>query len=432
MKSFFLSLILIIVALPTAVSAQTVETPAAKPSIAARKIVHPGGWHSAADIQRVRDQLAAQAEPWTGAKEKLMAGGPNFDYKPGAVATVARGGGGSDQGGNSALQRDASNAYTLMIEWVATNDPRYGDAAIRIIDAWSEVLTEIKGSDARLAAAIYGNKFAQAAELAAYYKPDWPNKERAQKMFLHVFYPVIKDGAGANWGTACMAGIISMGVFCDQPAMVDDAIDAYEHGFPTQHTMPAVTQYLDESGECAESGRDQPHPQGGMAHLVETAAVAWNQGINLFPYGNNRLMAGLEYIAKYNLGNDVPYHPFVDYNGKPIYSGGISAKGRGRFSPIYEMAYNYFTLAGMDAPYCKQVLAQPGYSPEGTNNDHPGLGTLMYRPAPGAPQAPIPPGPRSAATPEASPKRARSFSIQVVAFGWPQATGGCPLTCKSK
>jgi hypothetical protein len=373
-------------------------------------IVHPGGWHTAADIQRVRDQIAAHAEPWSSAKDKLMASGPNEDYKPSAVTIVARGGGGSDQGGNSALQRDASNAYTLMIKWVATNDPRYGDAAIRVIDAWSNVLIEIKGGDARLAAGIYGNKFSQAAELAAYYKPDWPNKGRAQKMFLTVFYPVIKDGAGANWGTACMAGIISMGVFCDKPELVHDAIDAYQHGFPSQHTMPAVTQYIDETGECGETGRDQAHPQGGMAHLMETAVVAWNQGVNLFPTGNNRLLAGLEYIAKYNLGNDVPYHPFVDYDGKSIYPGGISTKSRGHYSPIYGMAYNFFILAGLDAPYCKQVLDTPGYAPEGTNNDHPGFGTLMFTPLLGAPKGPMPPSPPTAsnAAPVVEPKQTLS------------------------
>jgi hypothetical protein len=363
----------------------TISRAAGDPS----SFVHPGGWHTAADIKRVRDQLAANAEPWVSARVKLMSGGPNFDYQPRAVATVTRGGGGVDQGGNSALKGEASDAYTLMIKWVATNDPRYGDAAIRIIDAWSNVLTEIKGSDARLAAGIYGNKFAQAAELAAYYKPDWPNKARAQKMFLSVFYPVIKNGASANWGTACMTGIMSMAVFCDNRNMYEQAVDAFKNGFPNADGMAGVTQYIDDSGECAETGRDQPHPQGGMAHLMETAVTAWNQGENLLPCGNNRLLAGLEYIAKYNLGNDVPYHPFVTANGKIIYPNGVSSKGRGHFSPIYEMAYTYF--AGTDAPYCKQVRESNGYAPETTNDDHPGLGTLMFTQVPGAPKVTPPP-----------------------------------------
>ncbi len=57
---------------------------------------------------------------------------------------------------------------------------------------------------------VYSSKFAQAAELAAYYKPDWTHKKRAQDMFMNLFYPVVKMGAAANWGTACMTGDIQL------------------------------------------------------------------------------------------------------------------------------------------------------------------------------------------------------------------------------
>lgn len=340
--------------------------------------IHPGGWVTANDIQHIREKLAANAEPWVSAKKQLMINGPNYDYQPIAVATVTRAGGGIDQGGNANLQKEASYAYTLMTKWIATGDARYANAAIRIIDAWSYTLADIRGGDARLAAGIYGNKFAQAAELAAYYNPKWPHKDRARKMFMEVFYPVIKRGAAANWGTSCMAGIISISVFCDRRDLFDQAVSAYQRGFPGLTGMPGVTQYIDESGQCAESGRDQPHTQGGIAHLVETAATAWNQGTNLFIFGNNRLIAGLEYTAKYNLGYDVPSHPFLDADGTYIYPKGISNKGRGHFSPVYEMANYYFAGAGLPAPYTRQVCERLGYRPEVTNNDHPGLGTLMF------------------------------------------------------
>jgi hypothetical protein len=362
------------------------------PQAPAADFVHPGGWTTVADIRRVRQALAAGREPWVSSAKTLLANGPKADYRPRAVAVVIRGTGGVDQGGNSNLQNDASNAYTLMIKWVATNDPKYGDAAIRVIDAWSEVLTRIGGGDARLAAGIYGNKIAQAAELAAYYKPDWPNKARAQKMFLNVFYPVIEHGASENWGTSCMAGTVSMGVFCDRRDMFDKAVRAYLNGY--QEAFPkdgraAVTQYIDDTGEVAESGRDQPHTQGGIAHLLETAVVAWNQGLNLFHVANDRLLAGFEYTAKYNLGNDVPYHPFIRANGANPYPHGISPRGRGNYSPVYEMAYNYFKLAGLKCPYTQEVRSSAGYAPEKTNNDHPGLGTLMYTDV----SSPVPPAP---------------------------------------
>jgi hypothetical protein len=141
-------------------AAQEIE---ADQSAAKATFIHPGGWHTVADIKRVRTQLAANAQPWAHARDILLGSGPKQDYKPEAVATVTRGTGGVEQGGNAALQHEASDAYTLMIKWIATDDPAYADAAIRIIDAWSEKLMAIRGSDARLAAGIYGNKFAQAA-----------------------------------------------------------------------------------------------------------------------------------------------------------------------------------------------------------------------------------------------------------------------------
>ena len=33
---------------------------------------------------------------------------------------------------------------------------------------------------------------------------------------------------------------------------------------------------------------------------------AWKQGDDLYGYDNNRFLAGCEYVAKYNLGEDVP------------------------------------------------------------------------------------------------------------------------------
>lgn len=287
-------------------------------------------------------------------------------------------GGFDPDGTNQKLRSEASYAYTLMVKWIATGDIGYANAAIRIIDGWSSTLTTITGSDAILAAAIYGNKFAQAAELAAYAVPDWPNKSRAKDMFRNIFYPLVKNGVKANWGTTAMACIISMGVFLDDRAMFDQAVTAFKAGFPNLRYYAGVTEYIDETGENAESGRDQGHSQAGVSHLLETAVVAYNNGINLFAYGNFRLVRGIEYLAQYNLGYEVPYHPFIIIDG-PIYPDGISSSVRGVFSPLYEMANNYFAAAGVtDAVYTRQVTQSSGYGPEKTSYDQPGLGTLIF------------------------------------------------------
>jgi hypothetical protein len=77
----------------------------------------------------------------------------------------------------------------------------------------------------------------------------------------------------------------------------------------------------------------------------------------------------------------VPDHPFVTANGKVIYPSGISEKNRGHYSPIYEMGF-FFVVAGLPAPCTKQVCDHASYAPEVTNDDHSGLGTLMFVPEP--------------------------------------------------
>ena len=59
-------------------------------------------------------------------------------------------------------------------------------------------------------------------------------------------------------------------------------------------------------GQPMEVGRDQEHCTLGIADLGVLCQVAWNQGTDLFGYANNRLLAGVEYLAAYNLGHDVP------------------------------------------------------------------------------------------------------------------------------
>jgi hypothetical protein len=59
--------------------------------------------------------------------------------------------------------------------------------------------------------------------------------------------------------------------------------------------LAALHNKLSKTGQSGEAGRDQPHAQGGIRHLAEAAQIAWNQGIDLYGFDNNRLLAGFEY-----------------------------------------------------------------------------------------------------------------------------------------
>ncbi|MDP6893186.1 MAG: GDSL-type esterase/lipase family protein, partial [Verrucomicrobiota bacterium] len=98
---------------------------------------------------------------------------------------------------------------------------------------------------------------------------------------------------------------------------------------------------------------------------------------------NNRILKGYEYIARYGLGEEVPYRHYLDRTGKYGFNGRnnhytkISTVSRGNFWPIYERNYqHYVKRRGILAPYSKQVVEMK--RPEGHSSDHVGLGTLSH------------------------------------------------------
>ncbi|MEO8616474.1 MAG: alginate lyase family protein [Luteolibacter sp.] len=353
-------------------------------------MVHPGGWHTQADLDRIRGKVKAGQEPWKSAWTALEKSEAGLNTK----AHVQ-----PESNNNYAIQGDGHSAYVLAIKWVASGDKRYAEAAIKLINAWTSTVKTIGSEPMR--SGLGGSQMAQAAEILAHgFKGEagWNSAEikRAQGWFKTVVYPHPNKGASANWGTSAMGGIMSMAVFCDDPEMFLQAMEIYKNGFVIngsgKNGCCGVTQYIDATGENAESGRDQPHSQGGIAHLVEVALCAANQGVDLVTYndatgvrdygvtGDNRLLLGFEYTAKYNLGEEVPYHPFFEYcNNVTKYPTGPAPQGRANYSPVWEMAYSLFTRAKLKAPYCKRIIELPTYSPEKSNSDHPGMGTLTFR-----------------------------------------------------
>lgn len=118
------------------------------------------------------------------------------------------------------------------------------------------------------------------------------------------------------------------------------------------------------------------------------AQMAYNQGDDLFAYRNNRILAGSEYVAKYNLGYDVSFTPYV--NDKYSHSV-ISATGRGTVRPIWDLLYyHYEVIKGIPAPYTKEMAlrvrngtngADAGggsYGPNSGGFDQLGFTTLLY------------------------------------------------------
>jgi hypothetical protein len=80
---------------------------------------------------------------------------------------------------------------------------------------------------------------------------------------------------------------------------------------------------------------------------VNTCVVAYNQGVDLFAEADNRLALGIEYTARYMLGEDVPVY------------GKISEETRGRFSDLYHTVLQHYRYEKRVAmPYTERAAGK--------------------------------------------------------------------------
>jgi hypothetical protein len=181
-------------------------------------------------------------------------------------------------------------------------------------------------------------------------------------------------------------------VFCEEPTLFEDALRFAAAGAGNGSIAHRI---VTDAGQGQEAGRDQGHEQLAVGLTGDIAQVAWNQGVDLWGYDSDRVLANFEYAARYNLGNDVPFVADLDRTGKYIKKT-VSATGRGTMPPIYEMAYaHYAGVRGLDTPYTKAAVFRGTGGArvvEGSNDDLPSWGTFAYAgtkaPTPTVPTAP--------------------------------------------
>ncbi|OQP46265.1 hypothetical protein A4H97_31385 [Niastella yeongjuensis] len=344
---------------------------------------HPGLLQSREDLDRMKTAVAEKQEPiYSGYQVFMQNPASQAKYKmQGPMAMVGR----NPTVGQATYDNDANAAYQHAIMWVITGEKKYADVAIKIINAWSATLKSITGRDAVLMAGLGPFKMVNAAEIIRYTNAGWSGEaiQQTENHFKEVIYPVLKDFApfaNGNWDAAAIKTVMAIGIFCNDQAIYERALRYYVNGCGNGR----ITNYIiGETGQIQESGRDQGHAQLGIALLGDCCEMAWHQGLDLYGYDNNRLLKGFEYIAKYNLGNDVPFAHVLDRTGK-YEQFKPATKARGDLRAVYEQIYNhYVNRMGLTAPFTKQAAEK--IRPEGPGKpsaDHPGYGTLLYtRPA---------------------------------------------------
>lgn len=309
-------------------------------------IVHPGVLQTRADLEFMKAKITAGEEPWKSAWQ-IWLDSPlaSLDFTPKPFVHVIRGAYAAGEKGGRELSESATASENHVMQWYVTGNEAHARKAIEILDAWSGTLADFFENDAMLLAGWTGGQFCNAAEILRATYPGWSarSQEQFKRMLLTVYVPLLRmfyPEANGNWDAAIMYTLLAIGVYCEDRNLMESV---YRH-FRTGLVNSGITRYVYPSGQCEETCRDQGHTQLGLSYMVNTCAVAWNQGVDLFGEADNRLALGMEYTARYMLGEDVPAY------GKP------SEVSRGHFGDLYYPVLQHYRYEKhMEMPYTEKA-----------------------------------------------------------------------------
>jgi hypothetical protein len=369
--------------------------------------VHPGLLHTQPDFDRMSQKVAASLSPWIDGWRVLIANNhASLSWMPNPQAVLSRGNDGVHPDNSGSLFNDVAAAYACALRWKVSGDTAYANKAVQIMNAWSSTLTAIFGTsgtngdfDGILMAAFQGYQFANVGEIMRTY-PGWAAADVAKfkAMMSNIFYPVsvgalhIPTGSSilvfSSWDLGCVASMLAIGVLTDDRAKFDQAIEYFKAGLGNGGLGQTV-YYIHPGylGQTQESGRDQGHNTLSVSLLGNICEMAWNQGVDLYGYDNNRVLSGAEYVAKGNLiqsGTTYYSVPFARYTNGGANDTVFSTASQGTVRPEWALIYNhYVNRQGLAAPYSQRfaTLIQPeggggNYGPNSGGYDQLGYGTL--------------------------------------------------------
>ena len=352
----------------------------------ARKFVHPGILHTTKSIERMRAQIADKEYPAYGSFELLKSHHcSQADYQPfGPFEVISRDG--EFRHTKSKMEQDFSAVYQNALMWVLTGEKAHAEKSLDLLLGYAGTLKRIpETNDAPLLVGLEGLKIIYATEMLrhTYKKMTVVQFNEISRMIRNVFLPVMenfyhrKPYTNGNWGPIVTKAYMAAAILWDNEEMYDKAVDFYLHA----NDNGTIAHYISgNTGQIQESGRDQGHCMLGIGALATVCEIAWQQGDDLYSALDNRLMKGFEYVAKYNLGYNVPFAVGGGGGGGDSNWTEISDKGKGRYMPVFEMVYNHFVIRkGMQMPYTEKVLQQ--IRPEGYDRDQPAFGSLLFNEA---------------------------------------------------
>ncbi len=227
------------------------------------------------------------------------------------------------------------------------------DKALEIINAYATTLQRFDGHDAPLCTIQAYDLVRAMTLLERHQTPLWAAMVKRAVLPVLNKFETDSPYANGNWGAIVNRCRMACAIFLNDNALYKAAVDYYLHA----NDNGSLPKYIDATGQCQETGRDQDHVQLGLLALADICEMAWQQGDDLWGALDNRLMKGFEYCARYNLGYDVPFKTWTDCTG--LYNDWTKPgeMGRGKLWDVYQLPYHHYVeLKKLDMPYTAKVL----------------------------------------------------------------------------
>ena len=357
-------------------------------TVNAQTFTHPGGLHTLEDLNRMKEKVAAGESPWIEGWNALIS-----DWKSSATYGMTDG---ARENANHRqnMNRDAQAAYLNALRWYISGDVAHAEKAISIYNAYASKVNQVPSGGNTDILGLGGIGFtamAAGAEIMRLYD-GWAAEdfEKFKFMMKEYFYPVTHDfltnhkGAcptyfWANWDLNNISAMIAIGILVDDQNIFNEGVEYFKNGIGSGSIINAVPFVQGNFGQWQESGRDQSHAMLGIGLMANICQLAWNQGVDLYGYDDNRFLKGAEFVARTGaLSLEAPF--FEEYNScanRRHRWVAINALGRYFDQPVWEIVYNHYVVGqGLEAPHVEAMAQIMRLA--GSTNDQLGHGTLTY------------------------------------------------------
>ena len=396
-------------------------------------IHHPGIAMTKTNLDNMRNHVRAGDEPWISAFNSFAIDSkcnkkPRIYYEGwNDIFINIRGPWAYDKYSNPSeyvgdrANKDAATALKQAIMWYITGDDTYRSNAMYIIRSYSSIKSVTPHTNFRFGILTY--QLGIAAEIFRYSDcqteslkwTDTDTKNFTNMMDLltvtyncHTFW--------MNQHDFCVAGAMGKAIFTNDLGLYAEAVEAatvnssgdnggWNGSIKQQLRMMTKNEKtgepLAESDyhvQVVEMGRDVGHAYGDIGGLTTLAQTIYAQGtkvdpikgtmsiapnaVNVFNFLDNRLLEGVTYILKYNLGYDVLWTPV--WVGGTQYFETINLANKGRIDPYCGILYNYYKYIEKkdmkQEEYKYLAEAYEARMPEGVSDDFLASATLLFTP----------------------------------------------------